>query len=187
MEQDRPDRCLHDDCSGLGGLFALCLAVSESYLVFFGLWTLIGVALAGALYEPCFALVTRCRGPAARRSITLITLLAGFAGTLSFPLGDVLSQMVSWRAACLTFGALICLLAAPLAFYGGRQLERTRVPEPEPAAGEPRQLSYAFLSRPAFWALGFAFAAIAFNHGSIINHIRPLLDERGVHAYCPTA
>ncbi len=53
-------------------------------------------------------------------------------------------------------------------------------PNPPRPAGDPEPAKRSYLRTPAFWALGFAFAALAFNHGAVLNHIRPLLDDRGV-------
>ena len=50
------------------------------------LWAVIGVAQAGCLYETCFAFLTRRLGDGARPAITKVTVVAGFAGTLAFPL-----------------------------------------------------------------------------------------------------
>ena len=38
------------------------------------------------------------------------------------------------------------------------------------------------MRRPAFWLLAAGFAMIALNHGMVVNHLLPLLDERGVPA-----
>ena len=59
----------------LGGicLFGVSL-ITEQWQFYLG-WGLIGLALAGSLYEPCFALVTRCRGAQAKPAIILITLI----------------------------------------------------------------------------------------------------------------
>ena len=51
---------------------------------FYAVWGLLGVAMAGSLYEACFAVITRLMGKHARQAITLVTLVAGLAGTV-FP------------------------------------------------------------------------------------------------------
>jgi hypothetical protein len=55
------------------------------------------VAQAGSLYETCFAFLTRRLGEGARGAITRVTLVAGFAGTLAFPLGHWLGQVWAGR------------------------------------------------------------------------------------------
>src|SRR3981189_2161942 len=49
-------------------------------------WLLLGVGMAFGLYDAAFAALGRMHGDAARRSITGITLLAGFASTVRWPL-----------------------------------------------------------------------------------------------------
>ena len=56
------------------------------------LWAIVGVTQAGCLYETCFAFLTRRLGQGARAAITQVTLIAGFSGTLSFPLGHWLAK-----------------------------------------------------------------------------------------------
>ena len=59
---------------------------------FYAVWILIGIFNTGCLYEPCFALITRARGTRGRPAIVTITLFAGFASTLSFPLASTLAD-----------------------------------------------------------------------------------------------
>ena len=75
-----------------GGLAVASLSWVESYWTFFGLWLVIGLMMAGCLYEPCFAFVTRTRGMEAKKSITMITLVAGFAGSVSFPTANIVAE-----------------------------------------------------------------------------------------------
>lgn len=72
---------------GLAALGVAVLALVDSLAGWLALWALIGVAQAGSLYETCFAFLTRRLGDGARAAITRVTLVAGFAGTLAFPLG----------------------------------------------------------------------------------------------------
>ena len=69
----------------LGGALLVALSRVETLWQFYLVWGGIGLAMSGALYEPCFALVTRAKGAGAKGSIVLITLVAGFASTISFP------------------------------------------------------------------------------------------------------
>ena len=52
-------------------------------------WLLLGVGMGAGLYDAAFAALGRIYGEAARRSITGITLLAGFASTVGWPLSRV--------------------------------------------------------------------------------------------------
>ena len=61
-------------------LVLVIFSYAESLAVFYTCWLLMGLCMAGMLYEPCFALVTRHFAANARSVITHITLVAGFAG-----------------------------------------------------------------------------------------------------------
>ena len=73
------------------------------------IWAVIGVAQACCLYESCFAFLTRRLGEDARGAITKVTLVAGFAGTLAFPLGDWLGAALGGQGALFAFAALVLL------------------------------------------------------------------------------
>jgi len=126
--------------------------------------------------------VVRAAGSAARRPITLITLVAGLAGTLSFPLAHGIAEAFGWRWSCLAFALLICLLGLPLMWRGARRLEATAEdPEmPLESGGEGERRPARFLARPAFWLLAAGFSLLGLNHSAILNHLLPMLDERGI-------
>ena len=93
-------------CTALAGLFVGSLSLISELWQFYLLWILIGIAISGCLYEPCFALITRARGLAGQRSIVIITLFAGFAATISFPVAHQISDAYGWRSAVLVFAAI---------------------------------------------------------------------------------
>lgn len=66
-------------------------------------WLLVGLAQAAALYETCFAFLTRRLGQGARAAITRVTLVAGFASTLAYPAGAWAGPMLGWQGAILAF------------------------------------------------------------------------------------
>ena len=68
----------------IGGIGLLLLSTITALWQFYAIWCAIGLSMSGCLYEPCFALITRTRGKDAKRAIILITLVAGFASTISF-------------------------------------------------------------------------------------------------------
>ena len=53
---------------------------------FYLLWCGIGVAFGACLYDPCSALITRCRGEGAKKSIILVTLIAAVVVRVAFGL-----------------------------------------------------------------------------------------------------
>lgn len=121
-------------------------------------------------------LVTRARGAEAKGGIVAITLVAGFAGTLSFPVANALAGGLGWRAAVQVIGLFVALIVAPLLWWAAARLERERRAHPHHAAEAP-ETQPRFLRRPAFWALGLAMALMATVHSATLQHLLPILDE----------
>ena len=76
----------------LASLGVAALAFAPNPVLWWAIWALIGVAQACCLYESCFAFLTRRLGGEARGAITKVTLVAGFASTLSLPACAALNQ-----------------------------------------------------------------------------------------------
>ena len=90
---------------------------------FYAVWLVIGLAMTGCLYEPCFAIVTRARGAKARDGIVLITLVAGFASTISYPTVYTLAEAMGWRATIQVLAVVVIAAVVPILWYGGRLLD----------------------------------------------------------------
>ncbi|KAA0917609.1 MFS transporter [Aquicoccus porphyridii] len=166
-------------CAGLGGLALATLSQAHEIWQFQAIWAFIGLCLAGCLYEPCFVLVTRARGAEAKGGIVAITLVAGFAGTLSFPVANALAGGLGWRTAVQVIGLFVALIVAPLLWWAAARLERERRAHPHHAAEAP-ETQPRFLRRPAFWALGLAMALMATVHSATLQHLLPILDEHSI-------
>ena len=166
--------------SAVFGALLLALLSSVSMLwQFYFIWILIGVAMSGALYEACFAFLTKVMGDQARQAITLVTLVAGFAGTVAFPGTHALMSIMSWRGTVLVLAIVVLLVAVPLAWFGCRSAKDRKSVDTHHAGHSATETLRVF-RQPAFWLLAIAFAMIALDHGLIITHLLPLLDERGV-------
>ncbi|WP_309667206.1 MFS transporter [Tabrizicola sp.] len=165
---------------GLAALGVAGLGLVDTLAGWIVAWALIGVAQAGMLYETCFAFLTRRLGHEARGAITRVTLVAGFAGTLAFPLGHWLGQVIGGQGAMLAFAALM-LLTIPLNAVAVRRLRRRERPEfavPPTPAGTLQ----AALRKPAFWVIAAAFGAIWLNHGILVTYVLVLFADRGAGA-----
>lgn len=172
-------RAVLTTCAVIGGVLVGLLSAVQASWQFFVLWLGIGVCMSGCLYEPCFAFVTRMMGGQARRAITRITLIAGFAGTVSFPLGGFMSEQFGWRMAVLTFAVIILVVAIPLFRYGTALPQPEEEPQAKALPGGSSDLRRA-MAKPTFWLLGVAFSMIGLTHGIIITHLLPMLAERDV-------
>lgn len=168
-------RAMMTICSALAAALLVALAFVDDQVQFFAIWVALGLLMAGALYEACFAFLTRTRGADARRAITLVTLVAGFAGTLSFPVNNFVADAFGWRASALTFAALIACVATPLFWIGAAG--DTRPQAVDTSMSRVSALRVA-LRRPAFWYIALAFALLYLNHGMVVTHLLPLLAER---------
>lgn len=120
------------------------------------------------LYDAAFAALAQGLGPArARRAITHMTLLGGFASTLFWPLTQGILVWADWRTAYLVFAALNLFICLPL------HLTLTRAPDPVPVNGAapppPPPPQFAPLpadqqGRAMIWvALAFAVAGLVFS------------------------
>ena len=85
--------------AGAAGLVALTVAAGP--VAYLAAWMLIGCAMAASLYEPAFATLGRIFGAAARRPITILTFVGGFASTASWPATQFLLQTHGWRGCYL--------------------------------------------------------------------------------------
>ena len=164
----------------LGGLGLVLLSLVKQQWQFYAVWLLIGVAIAGCLYEPCFAIVTRSRGVNAKRPIILITLAAGFASTITYPLSHILSEVLGWRGTVQVFGAIVILVAAPILWLGAQKLEKNQI-STENKSFENRSKK-TFMREPTFWFLSMGFACLAIAHSATLHHLLPILDERHIPA-----
>ena len=156
------------------------LAFVQTPLQWLLVWGVVGVAQAGCLYESCFAFLTRRLGLGARAAITKVTLVAGFAGTLTFPLGHVLGPVMGGQGALLAFAGMI-LLAVPVNLWAVRILRRMARQGLGRSAPEPGALRAA-MGRVEFWALTAIFGVIWLNHGVLLTYILPLFQDRGAGA-----
>jgi len=161
-----------------GGLALIALSQAETQTAFFLIWGLIGFCTAGCLYEPCFSFLTRVKGVNARPAITLVTLVAGFASTVCYPIADALASADGWRSATQWFAGAILVLGVPLFIISTRMLEAD-APDPPPKASASRGAAREARRSPVFWYLAAAFPLLALTHGMMISHIMPILGDRG--------
>ena len=145
------------------------------------LWAVIGVAQAGCLYETCFAFLTRRLGDGARAAITKVTLVAGFASTLAFPLGDVLGRVYGGQGALVAFAILAVAVVVPVNALGVIRLRRLEGPKAARTPLDPGMVSQA-LRRPAFWAISAIFGLTYLSHSVLITYALVLFDDRGAAA-----
>lgn len=160
-------------------LAALCLVglgMAQGLWQWNVLWIILGVAQAGCVYETCFAILTRRLGQDARGAITRVTLIAGFASTLAFPLGHWLGIDYGGQGGLIAFAGIVAL-ASILNFAAFRLLRHGHpVPETHPA---PKNLLSGVFAKPVFWAIMAIFTVLGLNHAMLLTYILVLFDHQG--------
>ena len=148
------------------------LALAQGVIGLAAAWGVLGVGMALGLYDSAFATLTGLYGRAARAPITGITLIAGFASTIGWPLSAFLDASLGWRGTCLTWAALNLLVCLPL-----NRFLIPHAPPPEHAPEPERGPTAA--PRAAMPLLAFVFAATWFVTGAMAAHMPRLLEIAG--------
>jgi MFS family permease len=162
-----------------GGLGLMSQA--EGAALLFLAWTLMGIGMACGLYEGAFATVVQLYGRHARDPITGITLLAGLASTVGWPLSAWLEWNLGWRHACLFWATIHLLINLPLyssLIRPAGQGEATES-EAEPPQHEGDRLTPAQQRRAAV-LLSLIFALTWFISTAMAAHLPRLLQAQGI-------
>lgn len=154
------------------------LATAQGPLGLFAGWVVIGIGMGSGLYEAAFAALVRLYGRDARNAITGITLIAGFASTVGWPLSTLLEAQFGWRGACWAWAGLHLALGLPLNAW---------LPRPTRSAVAPAVADAAAAAAPAVPGdtrrtavlLAFVFAVTWFVSTSMAAHLPQLLQASG--------
>ncbi|HLU54472.1 MAG TPA: MFS transporter [Pseudonocardia sp.] len=154
------------------------IACAPTVAWFFAAWAVAGLAMAGVLYPPAFAALTRWWGPRRVTALTALTLLAGLSSTIFAPLTAALSAHLSWRQSYLVLAVVLAVLTVPAHLFGLRG-PWPAAPDPAARAGVPGPAP-ATISRSApFLLLVAAVALGTFTAFAVVVNQVPLLIERG--------
>jgi predicted MFS family arabinose efflux permease len=148
------------------------LAAAHGATALFAGWAVLGLGMALGLYDAAFAALTTLYGKDARGPITGITLFAGFASTLSWPLSTFLNTTLGWRETLLAWAALNVVLALPLNLM--LPVVTPRAARPEPARRLPAWKPFREMA-----LLAFVFAAAWFVTGAMAAYLPDLLQRAG--------
>jgi MFS family permease len=164
--------------AALGALGLAAWAAVQQPWMFYAVWALLGVAMAMTLYDPAFIVLTKRYPQRYREGITALTLVGGFASTLSFPAVAWLLPSLGWRGTLLVMAATLLLLVLPLHAWA----LRGRDGEPVLSRDDPRAdstLGDALRGR-TFWLLALAFTLYAFASAALWAHVMPALASKGL-------
>jgi len=152
----------------------MMLAAAHGITGLAGAWAVLGIGIGMGLYDPAFAALTWLYGREARNAITGITLIAGFASTVGWPMSALFLHEFGWRAACLIWAGLNILLAAPVNWLA---IPRAGTPTTQPRAAIESPIAAS--PRGTMPILIFFFAATWFVQGAMAAHLPGLLRAAG--------
>jgi MFS family permease len=156
-----------------GGL--MLLGLTNSAVVMWLGWLVMGAGMGLGLYDAAFAALGRIFAERARRPITGITLLAGFASTVGWPLTAWGVDTFGWRPTCMGWAAAHMLIGLPLNLIAVPRIARKGASAPAAATGKVE------MDRN-MWLLGCAFAAGWVVAGALAAHLPRLLELSGASA-----
>jgi MFS family permease len=151
---------------------------ARSFPVFVAGWLLAGVAMAGTLYPPAFAALTRWWGRRRVTALTALTLLAGLASTVFAPLTAALLDGLGWQRCYLVLAGVLAVITVPAHWFG----LRGPWPDPDPAENPVHagQAAGAIARSRPFLLLMVAVALGTFAAFAVVVNQIPLLLERGL-------
>ena len=145
-------------------------------------WLLLGVAMPFGLYDAAFGTLVRLYREDARRSIVAVTLIAGFASSVAWPLTHFVELHLGWRNACLMWAWLHLTIGLALHRYG---LPNVIAAALHPAAD--KTASPVALKPQLMWLLAAIFAASGFVFAALAAHLPRVLEASGATATAAVA
>ncbi|WP_435769491.1 MFS transporter [Nocardioides sp. SYSU DS0651] len=167
--------------SVLAGLAVGLIAWSPNLAVFALAWAVAGVAMAGVLYQPAFAALTRWYGPRHLPALATLTLVAGLASTVFAPVTAALDARLGWREVYLVLGLALLVITVP-----AHALALRRPWPADPVRHDDAQDAGEYAAtvrsdaRFRLLVLGLTTASLAM-YAALISLV-PLLLERGISA-----
>jgi len=135
-------------------------------------WLLLGIGMGLGLYDAAFGALGRIYGDSARRAITGITLIAGFASTVGWPLTAFGLESIGWRNTCFAWALSHILIGLPINFFMLPAVTGAK------AAAAAAIKPHIPMDRTMI-LLAFAFAAAWSVTGAMAAHLPRILEATG--------
>ncbi|MDH5541260.1 MAG: MFS transporter [Rhizobacter sp.] len=162
----------------LGGAGFLGWSQVNGLPALYAAFAVLGAAMAMTLYEPAFNVVTKRFPERYPQAITALTLVGGFASTLSFPAAVWLIAGLEWRGALGVIGSVLILVVAPAHAWALRGTPaEPAAPRPVDAAADTT-LHEALRGAP-FWLLVATFTLYSFGAAAMWAHVMPAFAAKG--------
>jgi predicted MFS family arabinose efflux permease len=141
-------------------------------------WAVIGLGMSASLYDAAFATLGSIYGARARGAISALTLIAGFASTICWPLSAVLAARFGWRGACIGYALIQLTVAVPLHLIALPDARQDQSSEATGAAS--KTISLLPSERWLFLILAAVLTLAAGVLSMVGTHLLPILIARGL-------
>ncbi|MGA2079602.1 MAG: MFS transporter [Holophaga sp.] len=140
-------------------------------------WILLGLGMAGTLYEAAFAVLVGAFQREAPRRIATLTFAGGLASTLCLPATQALADRLHWSGALWVLAAVNLAVCAPLhAAVVPRTASKAVAPSVWTGVGTGR----ALVRSRSFWGLAICFPACTLVTSALVFQLIPLLRGWGL-------
>ncbi len=156
----------------------LLLGSSQSITWYLAAWLLVGAGMGAGLTDAAFSTLGSIYGENARSAITLLTLFAGFASTICWPLSAYLVEHLGWRGTCFIYAAIQIGVAHPILLLALPHRSLTASATFDEGARSPARLAPGEL--PIFALLAVVLTLSAAILSMVGVHLLPLLQARGL-------
>lgn len=160
-----------------GALGLLALVHADHPVAYYATWMLLGAAMSASLYDPAFATLGRIFGANARSPITALTLMGGFASTVSWPVTYALLSTFGWKGTYLLYAAALAFVAAPLHAFA---LPRGRAQADVKPVGAPAVPATRPAQGAVFMFVVAAFASYSFVPSGLSAHLLAIFQRAGI-------
>ncbi|WP_315731584.1 MULTISPECIES: MFS transporter [unclassified Bradyrhizobium] len=148
------------------------LGASTSLSMMSAAWLLLGIGMGLGLYDAAFGTLGRIYGSDARSAITGITLVAGFASTVGWPLSTLGLETIGWRETCFAWAVAHVVIGLPL------NLTLPRAERAVPTEGGPAVKPHIPIDRTMV-LLSLAFAAAWTVTSAMAAHLPRIVEAFG--------
>jgi MFS family permease len=156
----------------------LLLGSAQSIAWYLVAWLILGVGMGCGLTDAAFSTLGSIYGEDARGPITALTLFAGFASTVCWPLSAYLIEHLGWREACFIYAAIQIGVALPVLLLALPRGSPIPPPRDDEGARSGTTLAPGELSTFALLAVVLTLSAAILSMMGI--HLLPLLQARGL-------
>lgn len=148
----------------LGVALLICLSQISNRWLFSAIVIALGACMASTLYDPCFAVIMQRLKHAGSNAVATVSLIAGFATLLTFPLVIALASNMSWQHIILLFAALAAVGVLLLPRGLGTKTK-------------PNQRDEKFPLEPASVLIAISFGLVMFGHSMLLFLLPVALDQ----------